>query len=398
MVNEPFPDGETKKRRGRPSGEAKERQRQATKHIGQHVVRQSSSQKTSRSSTTNTLDDETQPGTPTRPEEAQETQETNTATPFRLFLQSIIHRDHSELARIARELDVAENTVYRWLNGNSEPRTIHLLRLPDVFPEHRAELSAIINKTFGNIINTAARGIQAIDRDIYRRVLEISAFSQDEDTRFWEVSKAIFEHALHQLDYEQRGMAVTYAKLMPPHEDGIHSLREVLMRGHAPWSIDEESKAFLGGTTLAGTAAATQRIHIWNEIDHSRNMVEIDKFEHSACAVPVIRSSQLAGILIVSSTQPDFFKENQVSQAVAEYSLMMSVAISDRDFHPSSLLHLRPMPELEWQRQHLSRIYVSRILSYASEHQTSYRDAEFWIQRQIELEFEQEARTIIKRQ
>lgn len=397
MVNEPFPDGETKKRRGRPPGEAKERQRQATKHIGQHVVRQSSSQKASHSSTTNMLDDETQPGTPPRPEEAQEAQGTDTVTPFRLFLQSIIRRDRSELARIAREIEVAENTVYRWLNGNSEPRTVHLLRLPDVFPEHRAELSDIINKTFGNIINTAAHGIPAIDRDIYHKILEVSAFSQDEDARFWEVSKTIFEHALRQLDYEQRGMAITYAKLMPPHEDGIHSLREVLVRGHAPWPPDEESKAFLGGTTLAGTAAATQRIHIWNEIDHSRNMVEIDKFEHSACAVPVIRSSQLAGILIVSSTRPDFFKENKVSQAVTEYSLMMSVAISDHDFYPSSLLHLRPMPGLAWQRQQLSHIYAQRIVSHASEHQTSYREAEFSIQHQIELEFEQEARTIIKR-
>lgn len=398
MINEPFPDGETKKRRGRPPGEAKERQRQATKYIGQHVVRQPSSPKASRSSTTNPLTDEAQPGTPTRPEEAQEAQETTTGTPFRLFLQTIIHRDRSELARIAHELEVAENTVYRWLNGTSEPRTVHLLRLPDVFPEHRAELSDIINKTFGNIINTAARGMPAIDRDIYHKVLEISALSQDEDARFWEVSKTIFEHALHQLDYEQRGMAITYAKLMPPHEDGIHSLREVLMRGHAPWSTDEESKAFLGGTTLAGTAAATQRMYIWNEIDHSRNMVEIDKFEHSACAVPVIRSNKLAGILIVSSTQPDFFKENQVSLAITEYSLMMSIAISDHDFQPSSRLHLRPMPALAWQRQQLSRVYVQRILSHARKYQTSYREAELWIQQQIELEFEQEARTIIKRQ
>ncbi|GER88264.1 hypothetical protein KDW_24260 [Dictyobacter vulcani] len=320
------------------------------------------------------------------------------ATAFSAFLRTLMHRDRAELSRVARELAVAENTVYRWMNGTSDPRTIHLKKLPGAIPEHRNELIAVINQTFGDILSTSVSGVREVRKEVYQNVLELAASSQDNDARFWQVTECIFTDALRQLSSEQWGLAITYTKLMPPHEDGIHSLREVKMRGYAPWPASVESKAFLGVTSLVGSAAVSQRIQIWNDNDDGRAMVEIDEYERSACAVPVLRGGLLAGVLVVSSTQLEFFKDPATCQIVAEYALLMGVALCDREFHPSELLHLRPMPPLRWQREEINRSYLNRIIAYAHAHGMSRRDAEFWIQHTMELEFEQEAHRLLTQQ
>ncbi len=124
-------------------------------------------------------------------------------------------------------MDVAENTIYRWMNGSSEPRATYLKRLPDVLPEHRGNLSYVINQTFPGVLDMQTAGIREVNKDIYRRVLDLVAMTVEEDTRFWQVSQAIFEYALLHLDVERHGMAITFARLMLAHKDGIHSLREI---------------------------------------------------------------------------------------------------------------------------------------------------------------------------
>ena len=128
-------------------------------------------------------------------------------TSFSNFVHTILHHDRAEITRIAREMDVSENTIYRWMNGSSEPRAMYLKKLPDVLPEHRGNLSYVINQTFPGVLDMQMVGIREVRKDIYRRVLEIIAITTEEDTRFWQVSQAIFEYALLHLDIERHGMA-----------------------------------------------------------------------------------------------------------------------------------------------------------------------------------------------
>src|SRR5205085_6620569 len=65
---------------------------------------------------------------------------------FSSFLRHLLRYDRVEIARLARELDVAENTIYRWMNGTSEPRPIYLKKLVDVLPEQRSNLTYAINQ------------------------------------------------------------------------------------------------------------------------------------------------------------------------------------------------------------------------------------------------------------
>lgn len=317
-------------------------------------------------------------------------------TPFSSFLRSILLHDRAELTRVARELEVAENTVYRWINGSSDhPRLIHLKKLPDVMPGYRVQLTNVINQTFGGLLVPPQAGLGPIPQDIYQRVLELNATHDDDESRFWHISQAIFETALEHMDGNHMGMAITYAKLMPQHDDGIHSLREVSMRGHDPWPTSSDtSKAYLGSTTLAGTVAVMQRMQYWTSSDrYNRIQVEVDDFEQSACAAPVMRGTHIAGVLIVSSTQPDFFQDASAQNAVAEYALLINVGLSTLDFYPFSSLHLRPMASLNWQREQLSRSYVERIITYARKHAMSRREAKSCVQSEMELEFEDRAST-----
>ena len=185
---------------------------------------------------------------------------------------------------------------------------------------------------------------------------------------------------------------MTFAKLMPPRDDGIHSLIEVVMYGTSPWSHCVETKVYLGSTTLAGSAAELQRMQIWDDTDiNSRVQVAVDQFERCACAVPVKRGHLLGGVLIVSSARSGFFRDPMVCQAVAEYALMMGIALADKDFYPFELLRLLPMPHLQWQHKELALSYRDRITTYARVYGMSFRDAEAQVQLDLEQEFGQRA-------
>jgi hypothetical protein len=320
-------------------------------------------------------------------------------TPFSSFLQTIMLHNRVEIARVAKEVSVAENTVYRWINGISVPRQLYLKKLPDALPDYRTQLITVINETFGNIISPPPQQAREVSKDIYRQVLEaVTTYSHDAEARFWQISEIIFNDALAQLDAERNGLAITYAELMSPHKGVVHSLREVRMRGHAPWPDSIDSKTFLGSMSLVGSAALLMRALDWSDADNSRAPVEIDQYERSAYAVPVLHGNLLAGVLVVSSGQSNFFKNTTACQLVAEYALLMGVALSDREFYSADQLDLRPMPPLSWQRQEIAHTYLDRIIAYAHKHTASRRDAEFWVQSQMELEFEEVANKILMQQ
>src|SRR5260370_27148896 len=193
-------------------------------------------------------------------------------TPFSSLLCKIIRRDRAEIARVAHKLDVSENTVYRWMNGISEPRAVHLKRLIEAFPNHYESLTSAINQTFGSVPEVSLQGLREVQKEIYQCVLKILATTADNNARFWQITQAIFDYGLHHIDTENRGLAMTFAKLMPPHDDGIHSLLEVFVRGTSPWPYVMETKRYLGSTTLAGTAAADQGMQIWAGTDRERHV------------------------------------------------------------------------------------------------------------------------------
>jgi|SRR5579859_658421 len=315
-------------------------------------------------------------------------------SPFSSFLRNILRRDRSEIIRLAGELEVSENTIYRWMNGRTEPQPTRLKQLLEALPEHRGNLTYVINQTFPGILAAPSARIREVQKDIYRRILELVATNDDDDVCFWQVSQALFEYALLHLDTERQGLCIIYAKLMPLQKDGvIHSLREFTMRGSAPWVYTNDVRGYLGGTTLAGYAASYQRSQVWSNAEkNGRLPVEVDEFERSACAAPIVRGSSISGVLIVSSTQPTFFNNPSVCEAVVEYAQLLSIGLREKDFQPVSRLSLRPMPPLSVQREHLTHSYASRTVAHIRKYRTSRQEAERHVQQEMESEFEAMAR------
>jgi hypothetical protein len=338
-----------------------------------------------------------QPTAPAQQEQSKPAQEELTYTPaedqlslFSGFLQHILHHDRAEITHVANTLGVSENTIYRWMNGTSEPRAVYLKNLIEALPEHRNQLTYVINQTFPAMLDGLSTGVREVQKDIYRRVMELLTTTAEADVRRWQITQTIFEYALHHLDSEGRGLAVTYAKVMSAHADGIHSLCEATMRGNYPWPFALENYVYLGSTTLAGTTAILQRMQTWNNLEESERLqVEVDEFEHSACAYPVVRGRRISGVLIISSTQPDFFADPLAREAVLEYAQMLSLAFPEEDFYPFSMLHLRPMPDLKWQRAELSRSYINRIITCARKLRISRQEAEIRVRADMEVEFEE---------
>jgi transcriptional regulator with XRE-family HTH domain len=312
---------------------------------------------------------------------------------FATLLGYVIKNDRSEVLRIAREIGVSDNTVYRWLNGTAEPRHSHLMRLLEVLPRSNSFLSqAGVQQTYAGRATSNQPGRWDVQKEIYRRVMELAATTVDDASRRWHVIETIFEYALLHLDPDRQGLALTYARLMPPRADGtIHSLYEAEMRGQAPWPFAQDFKAYLGSTTLAGAAAMLQRAKVWSVRDEARTPVGLDENERSSCAAPVMRGGRLAGVLIISSAQEDFVRNPSIPRAVGDYAHLLAAGLMDSDFYAISLIRLVPMPELDWQRAKIAQSYLNRVVEYARKECLSFAEAEQKVLQDLEEEFERHA-------
>ncbi|GHO43841.1 GAF domain-containing protein [Ktedonospora formicarum] len=316
-----------------------------------------------------------------------------TLSPFSSTLRSILHRNRAEIGRIAHEMDVAENTIYRWMNGTSVPRNSYLRALPDVMLEHRQAIIQATNKTFPGILDMAIlASVPEIRIEIYRRVHELIATTADPANCLWQVAQTIFDYAILHLDIEHTGISTAYASLMPPCEedDHIHSLYETMTRGTSPWPAMSETRIFLGSTTLAGAVVTQQRMMRWDSLDEAgRMLVEVDEHEASSCAAPVMRGGRVAGVFVVSSTQSHFFDNPTTCRAIADLAHLLATSLQDKDFYPYTKLKLRPMLNLAQQREILAACYVPRLLAYARENRVSRAEAEIHVRRDLEGQFEQ---------
>jgi transcriptional regulator with XRE-family HTH domain len=326
---------------------------------------------------------------------------------FSILLSSLIKNNRSEVMRIARELGVSDNTVYRWMNGTSEPRANHLQHLTEVllqslsqgFQSNQSGQTGHYNGRVTNMPGNAGARWD-VQKEFYRRVLEQAATTVDDASRRWHIIETVFEYALLHLDPDRNGMALTYARLMPKREDGlIHSLYEAEMRGQNPWPFGLEFKAYLGSTTLAGIAAMRQRVQTWSVKDpDKRTPVGLDTNERSSCAAPVMRGGRLAGVLVVSSALDDFVYQNGVPRAVSDYANLLAAGLMDADFHSVSEIHLGPMPDLLWQREKIARSYLNRVIECARKQCLSLPEAEQKVLRDLEDEFEREALAQVDRE
>jgi hypothetical protein len=295
------------------------------------------------------------------------------AVDWRELLGNIISNP-VERERIAKEIGVHSVTLVRWVNGETSPRSHNSRQLVRAVPkQYRTQLHTLLDPNS----STPSADFEAdfspgeIPYKLIMEVFDTRANTPDL-LRFWSITRLILPEALKQLDPERQGMIITVVRCMPPTADGkIRSLRETVGQGTGPWHGGLEEKALLlGAESLAGHVTAWCRVEQVGDLRLNRTFLPAYQGEHeiSAIACPIMRACRVAGCLLFSSTQPDYFVSDVYIELVRAYTRLISLAFDASDFYNPDLIDLHIMPSIEVQQVHLSnfRQHVLKLMQESS--------------------------------
>jgi len=288
---------------------------------------------------------------------------------WRELLGDIIN-NIAERDRIANEIGVHPVTLTRWVSGDSSPRSHNLRQLLRALPKpQRVELLASLEEFSSDVtdfeIDVSA---QEIPYKFIMEVLEARANIPDL-LRYWSISQLILQRVLKQLDPERVGMVVTIVRCMPLRDGKIRSLRESLGMGTSPWAGDLEEKALLlGAESLAGHVTVACRMEQIGDLYANKTFLPAYQADNevSAVACPIMYACRVAGCLLISSTQKDYFVPEARLSLVRAYTNLLALAFNQEDFYDPELLALHIMPPLSVQQEYFTG-FRQRVLELMQE-------------------------------
>jgi hypothetical protein len=290
---------------------------------------------------------------------------------WRELLGNIINNP-TERERIASEIGVHSVTLVRWVNGETSPRSHNLRQLIRAVPkQYRTQLRVLLDAS-NSISSSDLESDSTLTEIPYKLIMEVleTCANTPDLLRFWSITRLILLEALKQLDPERLGMIITVVRCMPPTGDGkIRSLREIIGQGTGPWNGSLEEKALLlGAESLAGYVTASCRLEQVGDLRLNKTFLPTYQAEHeiSAVACPIMRASRVAGCLLFSSTQPDYFASEVYLELVNAYTRLISLAFEAADFYNPDLIDLHIMPPPEVQLVHISS-FRQRVLKLMQE-------------------------------
>ncbi len=278
---------------------------------------------------------------------------------WRELLGGIIQDPH-ERQRLAKTLGVNPITLTRWVNQEANPRPQSLHKLLNALPEHREvflELFKEEGKDLSAVIADDLQGkeLNHISAEFYARVLRTRA-TLPKSLCFSSLCDLILQQALKHLDPHRAGMAIIVVRCLPPlHGDKIRSLRESLGRGTPPWGNSLEQQAILlGAESLAGHAVTKGYLIVNQHLKQSQFLGYRGEWEESAAAAPIALEGTIAGCLLVSSIQPDYFLPSRLA-LIQSYADLIALACESQDFYEPARIALGLLPPQQVQWVYLSR-------------------------------------------
>jgi len=280
--------------------------------------------------------------------------------------------------RLANAVGVRSITLYRWANGESSPRPLNLRQLLSALPpEQRSRMAALLeDEHLDASASSMSDSLSELEYPFVRQVLDLRATTPDV-VLFWTLCHKVFQHALRRLDPERLGMAIRVVLCMPPGSDGkIHSLRESLGQGTPPWRADLEADAiFLGAESLAGYVVSSCRLDLVQNLEREHYQLPASWAEHelSATAVPILYTNRVAGCVLVSSTQPDFFDSSSRLTLISDYTQLIALAFKPEQFYPPEWIGLQVLPsfDVQWVLLASFRERVIALMTEAAKAQRS---------------------------
>jgi GAF domain-containing protein len=315
------------------------------------------------------------------------------------LLGEIIEHNPAERERLANAIGVRSITLTRWARRESDPRQPNLRLLLRALPADQRELfSHVLEQEYPGILHEASQEAIApafspfdLPYGFVNEVLSARAHTPG-NLRYWTISHQILQHALRRFDSGHGGIAVTIPRCMPRRSDGkVRSLREHMGLGTPPWESDLKPKImFLGAESLAGYVV--MKGHAVAIPDTAVNSVipaiQVD-YEVSAAAAPIRYEGKVAGCLLFSSTQSDFFSEPELLELIQGYANLVALAFDPGEFYPPEHIALSLMPPLEIQRGYFASFQQrvrQRFLEMASTQHVAhlYQQAEQLVWQELE--------------
>jgi len=294
-------------------------------------------------------------------------------------LLGFIVRDGKERQRLVDELNITPITLTRWVNGESDPRPQNLRHLLYVLPQYREQLRTLLKEEKGFEDFSAPLqedAVKEIPSEFYGRVL-VARASTSENLRFWSTCHLILQQAIGQLDTERKGMSIWVVRCMPPsgpyHK--VRSLRESVGLGTPPWNGNlEQTAMFLGAESLSGNVVTLCRPGIIQNLDEEHSLMPAIRveYEKSAAIYPILYAGRIAGVLLVSSTQYNYFLSQARTDLVERYADLVALAFEPQDFYAPEDIALCVMPSHEEQKAHFAKfrqMVADTMLSAATHHQ-----------------------------
>lgn len=267
-----------------------------------------------------------------------------------------------ERQRIASALGVRPITLMRWANGESLPRPQNLRQLVTVLPSQQREalvtLLEIEVPGFSAAFQDEAGELESatIPGEFYMRVLQTRA-SVPASLRYSVLSDLILQQALKHLDPQRLGVGISIARCLPlSNGDLVRGLLTDMGRGSTPWEQNMEHETMLlGAESLAGYAVTSgHRVAIAN-LHASNNLfpASLGVWEKSAAAAPITFEGRIAGSLLVSSTQADYFSPVR-QQFVSSYADLVALTLGEEQFYDPQRIQLGVFPSQQEQRVYIA--------------------------------------------
>src|SRR5579872_1894900 len=289
-------------------------------------------------------------------------------TDWRELLKLII-QEPAIRKRIDNEIGKQAVNIKRWINGKAEPRVQNLKQLLNVIPEYRERFIELLGDDYADeFYSDFDDDTNEIPSMFIANVLSARA-RINREIRYWSLCRLILEQAIGQLDPDRLGMAITVVRCMKTQKyPYIRSLRESVASGTPPWpgNLDQQSM-FLGAESLAGLCVSSCR-EVQNNDIRSNSLLPAHQveFELSAAAAPILLSGRIAGCMLVSSTQPNFFFSQSRLSFIRNYAHMLALAFEPHEFYESNDIRLQIMPLHTIQQEYFNSFH-SRTLEIVTE-------------------------------
>jgi transcriptional regulator with XRE-family HTH domain len=266
-------------------------------------------------------------------------------------LLAMIILDPDEKRRIATELGITEITLDRWVKGEHAPSSLKKLN------RLHASIPPNLRDQFGELIAAEYVEFTPVEKDAIARKIPgdfwplLLSTRRDSPNVFWQVCFLALQQALVHLDPARLGTEIIVVSCMPPRAGKVRSLRETVGMGTRPWRGDlQHKRLFLGAESLAGYSITTGHQAVVQDIEHESNLLPIHHvtYEKAAAAFPIVVEGAVAGCMLISCTQLNFFLPERLA-LLAQYADVLSLAFRSEAFYPPSSIELRIMPPDEVQ-------------------------------------------------